>query len=51
MSICSFYGPYGNSIQDGLYSFCVQIWDNMAQSICNSIIPSFLALNARCESC
>ena len=44
-------GPYGDPIQDGLHSFHIQLWHNMAQSIYNSIVSSFLIFNAKCESC
>ena len=43
-------GPYGDPIQNGLHSFCIQLWCNMAQSICISIVSSFLIFDAKCES-
>ena len=44
-------GPYSDPIQDGLHSFSIQLWYNMAQSICNGIVSSILIFNAKCESC
>ena len=51
ISISPSYGPYRDSILDRLHNFCIQLWHNMAQSTCNSIVFSFLVFNAKCESC
>ena len=51
MSINPFYSPYSDSIQDRLHNFCIQLWCNMAQSICNGTVSSFLVFNTKCESC
>ena len=44
-------GPWSDSIQDGLHSFSIQLCCNTAQSICNSVVSSFLIFDAKCESC
>ena len=51
MGISPSCGPYSDPVQDGLHSFCIQLWYNMAQIIQNSIVYSFLIFNAKCNSC
>ena len=50
MGISPSSGSYSDPIPNGLHSFCIQLWCNMAQNIYHSIVSSLLIFNAKCES-